>query len=369
MSSAARRTGAGAARTVLMTTDTVGGVFTYAVELIRAFEAHGVNVLLATMGRLPDASQRRELNALGNVQVFESSYRLEWMPDPWDDVRLAGDWLLELEARYRPDIVHLNGYAHGALGWNAPAVVVGHSCVLSWWEAVQGETIPTSWNRYREAVTRGLRSATAVVAPSQAMLDRLECIYGPVPSPRVIPNGRDRSAFAPGQKQPFLMTAGRLWDQAKNVGMLEYIAPRLHWPLYAAGDGASSEAANFFALGHLSAEALAEWLAEASIYVLSARYEPFGLSILEAALSGCALVLGDIPSLRENWDGAALFVSPDDPQDTERIINSLIDDGGQRRRLQRAAWERAQQFTPAAMARDYMAVYQGVLNRRLACAS
>ncbi len=33
---------------------------------------------------------------------------------------------------------------------------------------------------------------------------------------------------------------------------------------------------------------------------LPARYEPFGLSVLEAALSGCALVLGDIPSLRES---------------------------------------------------------------------
>jgi hypothetical protein len=46
--------------------------------------------------------------------------------------------------------------------------------------------------------------------------------------------------------------------------------------------------------------------------VLPARYEPFGLSVLEAALSGCALVPGDIASLRGNWDGVAEFVCPDD---------------------------------------------------------
>jgi glycogen synthase len=56
----------------------------------------------------------------------------------------------------------------------------------------------------------------------------------------------------------------------------------------------------------------ADWYARASIYALPARYEPFGLSALEAALSGCALILGDIPSLREVWLEAAPYVSPDD---------------------------------------------------------
>ena len=52
-------------------------------------------------------------------------------------------------------------------------------------------------------------------------------------------------------------------------------------------------------------------MGRAAIYALPARYEPFGLSILEAALSGCALVIGDIPSLREIWADAALFVPSD----------------------------------------------------------
>src|SRR5690625_7216151 len=36
------------------------------------------------------------------------------------------------------------------------------------------------------------------------------------------------------------------------------------------------------------------WLRQASVFVMPSRYEPFGLSVLEAALSGCALILSDI---------------------------------------------------------------------------
>ena len=61
-------------------------------------------------------------------------------------------------------------------------------------------------------------------------------------------------------------------------------------------------------------------IARAAIYALPAHYEPFGLSILEAAMSGCALVLGDIPSLREIWGDAAVFVHPDNRDAVARCL-------------------------------------------------
>src|SRR5688572_26637280 len=120
---------------VLMTTDTVGGVWTYAIELSRALEPHGVEVILATMGAPINENQRSQVNRLQNVRVHESTYKLEWMQDPWDDVARAGEWLLDLAQRHQPDVVHLNGYAHGTLDWPAPVLVVAHSCVMSWWRA------------------------------------------------------------------------------------------------------------------------------------------------------------------------------------------------------------------------------------------
>jgi len=123
---------------ILMSTDTVGGVWTYALELAEALAAYDVSISLATMGARLTADQRRNAARLDNVTVFESQYRLEWMEDAWDDVAQAGTWLWEIARDTKPDLVHLNHLAHGASHWHAPCLVVAHSCVLSWHQAVRG---------------------------------------------------------------------------------------------------------------------------------------------------------------------------------------------------------------------------------------
>src|SRR5947207_11901836 len=116
-----------------MTTDCVGGVWTYAIELCKALGSRGVHVSLATMGPRASAEQRDEVRVLRNVDLHESEFKLEWMDEPWNDVARAGDWLMNLADSLGVDLVHLNGYAHASLPWRRPTVVVGHSCVLSWW--------------------------------------------------------------------------------------------------------------------------------------------------------------------------------------------------------------------------------------------
>src|SRR5438105_1369194 len=114
---------------LLMTTDTIGGVWTYAIDLAMALRPHGVDIALATMGAPLSPSQRKDAQACANITLFQSSYKLEWMENPWQDVAAAGKWLLDLEQNLAPDLIHLNGYAHGALPFAAPIVVVAHSCV------------------------------------------------------------------------------------------------------------------------------------------------------------------------------------------------------------------------------------------------
>jgi len=265
---------------LLMTTDAVGGVWTYSLDLRRALAADGVDIVLATMGPPPSDDQRKDARRLPNITLRESTFALEWMNDCWPDVAAAGSWLLDLEDEFRPDVVHLNGYAHANLPWSAPVVVVGHSCVLSWWQAVKREAAPAAQYRpYRAAVRNGLRAADVVVAPSVAMLEALERHYGPLPGDtRVIANGRDRAMFVPREKQPFVMTAGRLWDEAKNVAAIEAVAPRIDWAVYIAGEQSSNGDAGaqqldgVRRLGRLSASQVAEHLGRASIYALPARY-------------------------------------------------------------------------------------------------
>src|SRR3954462_1847718 len=92
-------------RTVLMTADTVGGVFSYAMLLATELGRAGVRTILAIMGEPMRAGQREEAARIQGLEVFESDSRLEWMDDPWRDVARAGDWLLALEERTRPDVV------------------------------------------------------------------------------------------------------------------------------------------------------------------------------------------------------------------------------------------------------------------------
>jgi glycogen(starch) synthase len=343
---------------VLTTTDTVGGVFTYAVDLAAALADRGVEVVLATTGPLPSSSQRAELAASGAVEVRSLEAALEWMDDPWEDLERTGAWLLEVRDETGPDLVHLNGYVHGALPWELPLLVAGHSCVLSWWRAVRREEAPPEWDRYRRAVARGLAAAHLVVAPTRAMLRELERLYAPPGPTRVIPNGRRATAPAL-PKEPFVLSAGRLWDEAKNLAALDRVAPRLRWPVVVAGSLAGGPPPRHArALGALGRDELDGWLARASVFALPARYEPFGLAALEAALAGAALVLGDLPSQREVWGEAAFLVEPEDDDALAAALTLLIEEPEVRGELSLRSLARARELDCARMGAAYVQAYE-----------
>lgn len=360
---------------VLISTDTIGGVLTYTAELAAALEAAGEEVVVATMGPRLQAHQRELMPG----RVHESDFGLEWMEDPWEDVAAAGEWLLRLEEDERPDVLHLCSYAHGALPFAAPKVLVAHSCVLSWWRAVHGKEAPPSWDRYREEMRAGLEAADAIVAPTQAMLAELERDH-PLPpgATHVIPNGTapssslpselhqilvpqqpESDAVRPGGGEELVLGAGRFWDAAKNLAALDAAAEGLAWPVVLAGDlGDGPEPRHARAVGRLDAAELATLRRRASIYAAPALYEPFGLGILEAGRDGCALVLGDIPSLRELWEGAAIFVDPRDPQALHEALTRLIESPQLRGDLAARARLRAAEYTIERTAFAYRRLYR-----------
>ena len=86
-------------------------------------------------------------------------------------------------------------------------------------------------------------------------------------------------------------------------------------------------------LGLCRTPELISQMSVASIFAHPALYEPFGLSVLEAARAGCCLILSDIPSLRELWDGAAIFVDPRQPEAWVRELNRLTNNPQRVRKL------------------------------------
>lgn len=334
-----------------MTADAVGGVWTYALDVAAALAPHGAEVHVATMGPLPDDEQRgAAADVLAGLHV--SSYALEWEDEPWDDVDRAGAWLLELADRLRPDLVHLNGYAHAVLPWPVPVVLAAHSDVISWWRAVERTPVPRWLGTYSSRVADGLRCADAVCAPTQAVLDDLARSYGLGRRGFVVPNGRAPGpATAP--KERIVVGLGRFWDEAKNVAALQRVSTRVAWPVVLAGPGT--------AVGRVSQAEAGALLARAAIFASPARYEPFGLAALEAAQAGCALVLGDLASQREVWGDAAVYVPPEDDDAIAAAVSSLCGDDGARVALAARARRRARRYTPAAMAAGLLDVYARVL--------
>jgi glycosyltransferase involved in cell wall biosynthesis len=333
-----------------MTTDAVGGVWTYSLDLAASLRPRGIDVELATMGPPPSRGQLADAERIC-AGVHVSSYALEWQDEPWDDVERAGEWLLELADELQPHVVHLNGYAHGSLPWCVPVVVVAHSDVLSWWEAVHG-TPPVDRERYRRAVEVGLRAADTVLAPTAAVAADLARHYRLCGSPLVVPNGRNLIPRI-SRKAPFVLAVGRFWDEAKNLAALQRIAGRLTWPVVAVGPGAP--------LGSRTEAELEELRASASIFCSPARYEPFGLAPLEAALAGCALVLGDVPSLREVWGDAALFAPPDDDEALLAALRLLVKNAELCEELGVRARRRASRYGADRMAERVEVVYRSLL--------
>lgn len=351
---------------ILMTTDSVGGVFIYSVELVRQLCARGDEVTLVVLGRALSFSQQSELHGLRGLRVHELPTALEWMDNPWDDVAATSRKLLAIAREVQPDVVHLNEFAYGALDWPAPVLMVGHSCIASWWRAVEHEAAPARYDHYRAVVRRGLAAARCVVAPSATMLRELQREHGPFAYSQVVANGVELSAFQPLQKRDMILCAGRIWDRAKNAELLEQVAPKLDWPVYVVGETKNESEApatlsSCYMLGSLTRPKLGQLLARTAIYAAPARYEPFGLAIVEAASSGCALVLGRIDSLLENWSDAACFVDPEDPQELQYTLQALTANRGLRERWAWRARRRARHFGVQRMAATYTKLYQQLL--------
>lgn len=351
---------------ILMTTDAVGGVWPYSLELCKALAGHDCEVVLACMGGKLHPAERRQAESLPNVTLHESAYRLEWMEEPWDDLPRAAGWVASLVESTRADLLHLNSYGPALRRFDVPMLLVSHSCVHSWWRATRGGDPDADWKRYRQCVIRALCAADRVIAPTAAHLFAFSQCYEEVNlngRAGVIHNGIDATRWSaarlPGAR--FVLGVGRVWDEGKNLRQLAAVAPALDAPVMIAGNGDLDRhggAPGVVLLGNLPRAQLVPYFRRAAVFAHPARYEPFGLAVLEAALSACPLVLGDIPSLRELWNDAALFVEPDDTRSLRSHLERLLSDPHERRRLGRAARTRALRYSATSMAEAYAAQYR-----------
>jgi glycosyltransferase involved in cell wall biosynthesis len=243
-------------------------------------------------------------------------------------------------------------------------VVASHSCVPTWWRAVQGTALPSEWAWQVERNQAGFRRADAVIVPSRSHAVALNVVYSELPPLHVIHNA---TAVEPANesKKPQVLSVGRWWDPGKNGAVLDEAAATVPWPVILAGplNGPSHQHAVFRnartpgALPHHDTLAL---MRRSAIFAAPSLYEPFGLAVVEAAISGAALVLADIPTFRELWSDAAMFVDPADSDGWSRVLTELTANTVLRMHLSTEARIRARSFTLSRQAAKLHALYSSL---------
>lgn len=338
---------------VLITTDAVGGVWRYATSLAAGFVARRIPAILAVVG--PDATVEQVTAA--PVRVVQTGLPLDWTARDAAALDQASHRLAALAALVGARRVHLHAPALvGTARWPVPVVAVTHSCVATWWDAVRGGTPDPDLAWRIDATRAGLLAAGQMIAPSAAHAAATQRLYGRLPI-TVVHNGAD-PVPATAMRTPSILTAGRLWDEGKGVAWLDRATPHVAVPVRAAGPvqgpvGGRAQFQHVDLLGTLDPAGIARAMALASVFASLPAYEPFGLAVLEAAHAGCALVLRDIPSTRELWDGAALFVT--DEAALVPLLHEALRDG--------AAWgararARAARYTVDAMVDGTLAAHR-----------
>ncbi|QTL02136.1 glycosyltransferase family 4 protein [Aquabacter sp. L1I39] len=354
---------------LLLTADAVGGVFTYALDLARGLAPLGVRTTLVMLGPAMAPHQQATARAVHDVQVVETGLPLDWLASTPDQILAAAEQVSSLAFAHHADLVHLNTPALALGDYPCPVTVGLHSCLASWWGTVEDGPLPQDFVWRTQLMAEALSRADAVLCPTHAFATSVLALYGA--SPVVVHNGRAAPRAPLPQIAPeatFAFSTGRLWDRGKNAHTLDAAAAQMDVPLLLAGPTVSPQGdavrlGHAMALGALDEPAVRAHLARRPVFVSAALYEPFGLGVLEAAQAGCPLVLSDIPTFRELWHGAALFVPPRDAEGFAAAVNAVAADERLRRALGQAAERRAGAYDAQVMAAATADLYRALLLR------
>ena len=188
----------------LMTTDAVGGVWTYALDLARGARSEGVTTVLAVLGPGARCGATAEAAAIPDLALRLMTAPLDWLAEQPAEVLAAGQALAALAAHEaaRSRAAQQPARLRLARASHVPVLGVCHSCVATWWQAVRGSALPADF-AWRDATAapglRGLRRlGRADAAPSPTRPRRSTDL----------PDRRTSSTTA-GSRRPLQPRAGR----------------------------------------------------------------------------------------------------------------------------------------------------------------
>ncbi len=284
---------------------------------------------------------------------------------------------------WTPDVVHAHDWlvAHGAIGLadltGAPLVATIHATEAG----RHGGWLSQPLNQQVHSVEWWLaRRADAVVTCSQAMRGEVAGLFDLDPDGvTVVHNGIDPTGWPRARAitdgPPTLLYLGRLeWEKGVHDLVAALPAIRRAHPgtrLLVAGTGSCSDwlaerartarvRRSVRLLGHVDDATLRDLLASADAAVLPSRYEPFGITALEAAAAGAPLVASRAGGLGEVVvDGVTglSFAPGDVPGLAAAVVRCLDDPAAARTRADAARARLDTDFAWPAIAAETAALY------------
>jgi len=200
---------------------------------------------------------------------------------------------------------------------------------------------------------------------------------------RVVPNAVDPDTFLMGDPErfvqrygcrDFILTAAR-WDDRKNILLLFLALEGLGLPLVLIGNRSahawySNIALRYLPEGallidHVPHEELADAYAAARVHVLPSWFETPGLSSMEAAVSGCSIVVGNRAAELEYFREDAYYCDPANVESIRQaVVSAWSNYEGDRLRRSRLRERILKEYTWDRVAEETIAAYEEVLASR-----
>ena len=278
-----------------------------------------------------------QIEKLGYKTVF-SNWR--------NGLSIEGRWRLIKDLRlYNPDIVH----DHLVPPLTRPVVRLGIDCTIVCTEhgtAIQRARVERKW--WRKILERfDFLFCNLILANSKASYKALRHVYKIIPEKiKVVYLGINLTNLKPGKtKADYLKKfrigyLGRINNKHKGVDCLPNIAKKLceKWELpfefVVAGDGPDRiKTENFcheLGVAHFFhfygwVQDVKSFLAQLNVLIIPSRFEPLGLTALEALAMNIPVIASNVGGLHEILDGCpcAILVPPDNIKAMAKAVMSI----------------------------------------------